>query len=137
VKDQEELDESICFSRSAIEYHEQDKYNKNDPVYLIISAIRDIASDIIESGNVNDIKEVFDKLQKPNEKIFMRLILYLLREYPAKNNRDKIVKYLTLRELFDHKSVHHEYYLLLKQEFKNLSKGNKDKVLKFIEDGSY
>jgi len=117
---------------AAIETHPQDKYN-TDPVYQIIAGIRDAAESVFEN-NPDKAEEIFELLEKNKNKIFVRIILHLLRKFSEKN-RERIDKYLTDKDCFDESLIHHEYYLLLQQEFKNISEANQNKILEFIEKG--
>lgn len=132
-----ESNRRLCFNRSAIEDHEQDKY-RTAAEFKLISAIRDSAEYIFENDSKN-ISKVIQILQKKLSDgseflIFTRMILHLLHEYP-KDRNSLIAKYLTAKNRFDSYEIHHEYYRLLQQEFSNLSKLNQDKIFNFIKKG--
>lgn len=133
-----ESNRRLCYNRSAIEDHDQDQY-KNASEFKLINAIRDIAERIFENDFKNELKviEVLEeKLSDGSDfLIFTRIILHLLRKYPKKESGDLVPRHLVIKERFDNYNIHHEYYLLLKQEFKNLSATNKKKILGFINDG--
>ena len=133
VENEKDLDQKICFHRSAIENHSQDQYN-NDPEYLLISSIRDIAE-----STINNDKSKFDKilqdLEKVESDIFKRIILHLLIKFANTKRKSLITRYLTSKDFFQNTNLHHEYYLLLNQEFKNLSIANQEIILGFIENG--
>jgi len=132
-----ESNQRLCFNRSAIEDHEQDQY-RNAAEFKLITAIRDVAEYIFENDSKNKTKVIGvleEKLSDGSDfLIFTRIILHLLRKYPEKQNK-AVAKHLVVKERFDNYHIHHEYYLLLKQEFKNLSAANKKKILGFINDG--
>lgn len=130
-----ESNRRLCFNRSAIEEHEQDKY-RNSAEDKLITAIRDVAEYIFENDSKNRTKVIGileEKLSDGSEfLIFTRIILHLLRKYPETQSD---AKHLAIKERFDDYHIHHEYYLLLQQEFKNLAAINKEKILGFISDG--
>ncbi len=132
-----ESNQRLCFNRSAIEDHEQDQY-RNAAEFKLITAIRDVAEYIFENDSKNRSKLIGileEKLSDGSDfLIFTRIILHLLRKYPTKQSK-AIAKHLVVKDRFDNYHIHHEYYLLLQQEFKNLSALNKKKILGFINDG--
>jgi hypothetical protein len=84
--------------------------------------------------NLDKAEEIFKILEKDENKIFTRIALHLLKKYPEKNKK-RIENGLVNKDLFDASIIHHEYYLLLQQEFKNISEANQNKILKYIEKG--
>jgi hypothetical protein len=132
-----ESNQRLCFNRSAIEDHEQDQY-RNAAEFKLITVIRDVAEHIFENDSKNRSKVIGILEAKLSDGsdflIFTRIILHLLRKYPEKQG-STIARHLVVKERFDNYHIHHEYYLLLKQEFKNLSAINKMKILGFINDG--
>lgn len=132
-----ESNQRLCFNRSAIEDHEQDQY-RNAAEFKLITVIRDVAEHIFENDSKNRSKVIGILEAKLSDGsdflIFTRIILHLLRKYPEKQG-STIARHLVVKERFDNYHIHHEYYLLLKQEFKNLSAINKKKILCFINDG--
>ena len=127
----------LCYDRSAIEDHEQDQY-RNAAEFKLITAIRDVAEYIFENYSKNKVKVIGileEKLSDGSDfLIFTRIILHLLRKYPESQSK-AISKQLVFKERFDDYKIHHEYYRLLRQEFKNLSAVNQKKILGFINDG--
>ena len=89
---------------------------------------------MIKTNDRNDIDFVFKSLKEANSKIFIRLVLHLLRLFP-KANAELLESFLTNRAYFDDAKIHHEYYLLMQQEFKNLSIEKQNLILKYIDDG--
>ena len=133
LEEEPELDQEIGFRRSAIENHEQGQYN-TDPVYQLISAIRDAAENTIENDK-NESKKIFIILKQHDAKVLTRIILHLLGKYP-KDHKKTIAEYLTSEDYFYDEDMHHEYYLLLQQEFGNLSSENQKQILKYIKNGA-
>jgi len=127
----------LCYNRSAIEDHEQDKY-RNAAEFKLITEIRDVAEYIFENDPNNSSKVIGileEKLSNGSDfLIFTRMILHLLRKYPEQQD-SAIARHLVIKERFDDYKIHHEYYLLMKREFKNLSNTNKNKILGFVNDG--
>lgn len=120
--------------RSAIEKHVQDIYKKSEPLYILVSEIRDRSFELIQNGNANSNQNVFDLLESSNCPTMTRIILYLLRVSDRYNN-DLLVKYLTNREIFDNSTYHHEYYLLIQEKFNLLSIENQNIILDYIDKG--
>jgi hypothetical protein len=130
----QEIDEKFC-KRSAIEKHSQDQYKRN-PEYYLVSALRDVAEYIFDNGLEIDkvINKLSDNLNDYEILIFTRIILHLLRKFPE-NRLDLISKYLTKENNFRSYKIHHEYYLLLQQEFRNLNEEGQKIILGFIDEG--
>lgn len=120
--------------RLAIESHAQDLYKKSDPLYILVSEIRDISFDLVQKGNANDNQKIFELLENSNCPTITRLILYLLRTND-KYSKDLLVKYLTNKDLFDKSAYHHEYYLLIQEKFDQLSEGDQNIILNYIDEG--
>lgn len=125
---------SLVHKRSAIENHSQNGYNQDEPFFIILSALRDISEFLIRTNQKDNIDFVFQSLESNNSKINIRVILHLLRLFPNAN-KDLIIKFLTKKEYFDDTEMHHEYYLLVNQEFKNLSEKKQNIILEFIDNG--
>ena len=120
--------------RSAIEKHVQDIYKKSEPLYILVSEIRDRSFELIQNGDANSNQNVFDLLESSNCPTMTRIILYLLRVSDRYNN-DLLVKYLTNRDIFDNSTYHHEYYLLIQEKFNLLSIENQNIILDYIDKG--
>lgn len=120
--------------RSAIEKHSQDAYKKSEPLYILVSEIRDGAFELIQNGEANINKNVFELLESSNCPTMTRIILYLLRVSDRYNN-DLLVKYLTNKDIFDNSTYHHEYYLLIQEKFNLLSAENQNIILDYIDKG--
>ncbi len=136
AKSLKEVDEKLCYARSAIEEHQQDRYNKG-PEFKIISAIRDSAEIVFEKEPNKAaliIKKLEEKLSNDYQPLlFIRIILHLLRKFP--DNKKLISKYLSSKKYFYNPQLHHEYYSLLGQEFSSLRLEDQNKILSFVEKG--
>lgn len=120
--------------RSAIEKHVQDIYKTGEPLYILVSEIRDRSFELIQNGDASSNQKVFDLLKSSNCPTMTRIILYLLRVSDRYNN-DLLVKYLTNRYIFDDSTYHHEYYLLIQEKFNLLSIENQKIILDYIDKG--
>jgi hypothetical protein len=131
----QKIDEKFCW-RSAIEDDKQDQYKRSSD-YRLVSAIRDVAEYIFK--NDLDADGVINKLSEKSGDyealIITRIILHLLREFPE-NRKHLFSKYLASENCFRNNTIHHEYYLLLRQEFGNLNKEDQKIILGFIDEGS-
>ena len=136
TEDRQTLNWRICFRRSAIENHPQN-INTNEPTSIVIDMIRDLSSKIMQYSSKNVHIEVIQLLQKGESDIFKRILLYLAQSFPNKL-RGYIVDVLPNKSYFTGTplsiNVHHEYYMLLQQEFKNLPKDKQDIILKYIKN---
>jgi len=122
------------FSRSCIEYHQQDGLKQDTAIYKLISAIRDSAMNVLENGNEKEIEEVFTTLDKNDYPIFKRIILHLLR---ISNHYKKILleKYILDYDLFNGSVYIYEYFHLIQDKFNELSNETKNKIFNYIEEG--
>jgi hypothetical protein len=112
---------------ATIKHEQQDVHRQHCPLCTIVSALRYCAENLLKSEDKCNVKYVFGMLQKREKenKIFLCLILHLLRLFPTVD-RDLTEAYITKKDCFDDTNLHYEYFLLLKQEFGNLSeKGRK------------
>src|SRR6266571_617908 len=143
----EVLDATIRFSRSrekgegsedysyiwrpAIEDHEQ-----NLPFglrTLLVSAVRDVSEQIIRS-HLQQISRIVEKLEARTWRVFHRIALHLLRVFPE-NSAVLIAERLTDRMRFDAISLRHEYCLLARDCFGNLSTTGQNVILNWIDVG--
>lgn len=120
--------------RSAIEEHTQDSYKKSDPLYILVSEIRDMSFDLIQKGSTVSNQQIFGLLETSNCPTMTRIILYLLR-VSDKYNKDLLVKYLVNKNIFDSSTYHHEYYLLIQEKFNQLSEDAQKNILDYIDKG--
>lgn len=135
-EDKKNINWKICFNRSAIEEHSQDRHS--EPKSLIISILRDIAEYIFKEKNDDDKNTIVQLLQSANADIFIRILLHLIRLYPQYNTELK-ENLLISADMFSgtiqSMNVYHEYYLLLAQEFGNLSAKNQEIIFDYIKTG--
>jgi hypothetical protein len=130
----ERFADNIAHHLRAIEEHAQNSYEKNEPFFIVFSALRDVSESLIKTNEKNNIDFVFESLKAGTSKIFIRLMLHLVRMFPD-SNKELIERYLTEKDYFYDMKLHHEYYLLIQQEFKNLPDDKQNIILKYIEDG--
>ncbi|MBR1605605.1 MAG: hypothetical protein IJ660_05820 [Alphaproteobacteria bacterium] len=135
VKDEiERYYELDWIHRSAIETHVQDLYKKSDPLYILVSEIRDMSFNLIQKRDLKDNQKIFELLENSNCPTMTRIILYLLR-ISDKYNKDLLIKYLTNKDIFDSSTYHHEYYLLMQEKFSQLSESAQKIILNYIDEG--
>lgn len=137
LDEQNTLNWRICFRRSAIEDNSQN-ININEPISDVINMVRDLSAKIIDCNSLQIRNKIINLLKNGNGDIFKRVLLYLAQRYPTKLRR-YISDVLPKKNYFTGTSlsvnIYHEYYGLLKQEFKNLSKKKQDIILEYISKG--
>ena len=126
---------SFNIKRTAIEDHSQDKYKKDDPIYILVSAIRDLSLSILRNNQLNEINSMLDILEKSNSPICIRIILHLLR---VSNNIPPHVlyKYITDPQIFDNLQYRYEYFHLIQDRFPQLPSDVQDKIFDLINKGA-
>ena len=119
--------------RPAIENHPQNREGR-DVRDLLVNAIRNSLESL---GEINEktFLDCYALLQKFNYSIFRRIEIHLMRKFP-KLLRSQINSVISKKETFDEISLWHEYYNLLHEQYSNLPQELKDKILKWIEEGS-
>lgn len=124
-------DDFSCIWRPAIEDHQQNHdFEIMDP---LVDALRDAAEWICK--NMPEKREaVISILEKKRWYFFKRLIFHLYRLFPSEMDK-AVALTLTDKENFEHHTLHHEYTLLLKEQFKNLEDADKLRILSWINDG--
>lgn len=117
--------------RPAIEDHPQDfGHTIKD---ALVSAVRDAAELVVRSGH-GTIEEVVNTLESKRWKVFRRIALHVLREFPDQAEALAAAR-LTERSLFDDIGLQHEYVVLLQDRFPRLSRGDQRRILGWIKDG--
>lgn len=120
--------------RPAIEEHEQNK--KHDIKDTLIDVVRDAAEQLIEqdSDKLTPILEVLNNPRYQKWSIFRRIALHLVRIEPSV---EPIVveHYLRNRELFEDHHLHHEYQLLVRDRFGELTKPDQDEIIGWVLAG--
>ncbi|MDF0672764.1 MAG: hypothetical protein P0120_00270 [Nitrospira sp.] len=133
-------DEYSYIWRPAIESHEQ---NHDDTVReLLISAIRDSAESLLRdhSTELRAILKLLrgtrisDDLPAKPSNIIERLCLHLMRLFPT-GNESEVAHALTNEAFFEDHRLRHEYALLLKERFKDLSQADQNTILTWIDTG--
>jgi hypothetical protein len=89
---------------------------------------------LLKTNEKNNINFIFSALEEMKSPIFIRLILHLLRLFPSADKK-RVESYLTEKNYFNNGEIHHEYYLLMQQEFKNLPDEKQNIIFNFIDNG--
>ncbi len=102
---------------------------------------KDYLVDFIRDGSVKAVAQggklaadVLNALHARKYKVFIRILLHVLREVPGADPL-KVEVLLKDREMLSDLTVWHEFHLLLKQEFQNLTSGAQSAILRNIEQG--
>lgn len=136
-EEQKELNSHICFDRAAIEDNQQNM-RMDEPISDIINMIRDISVNILQHHFPKNREAVLKLLKRGKGDIFKRILLYLASRFPEEL-KEYITNTLPKRNYFMETdlsvNVHHEYYILLRQEFKKLPKEKQNIILNYIKDG--
>ncbi|WMW22750.1 hypothetical protein RE476_02710 [Methanolobus mangrovi] len=111
----ETVEEYSFIWRPAIEEHDQNHriHEIND---LIVSAVRDVADELIETNG----KIVLEIIEGQTFKLFKRIGLYLRRKWPE-IDPDGTANLVINPNVFDDIHLHHEFYLLVAEQFDNFS----------------
>lgn len=123
--------------RPAIEDHEQNRYHGHFSRYpvanILITLIRDATEQLVRDQQ-SSLQEVLEHLERQRHVLFRRLALHLLRLFPAQAH-EQITRYLMDHQSFDHPDLHHEYALLLQQQFVSLPPESQAIIFGWIEQG--
>ncbi|KKM19377.1 hypothetical protein LCGC14_1656270, partial [marine sediment metagenome] len=111
----------------------KDSYEIRDIKNLMINKIQDYFLMILNVNN-NLFETGFNLLLEYKWTIFTRIRLFLLIKY-SDLLQNKIVEYLTTKELFCGNVTWIEYYDLLKNNFLSLIEEDKNKIYSWIRDG--
>jgi hypothetical protein len=130
--EQEVTDDYSYIWRPAIEDNEQNP-GFDSLKELLVSAVRDAAEQIAKL-DPTQVPILVGKLEAHELRIFHRVALYLLFVF-SETSRTLVAKRLTDHSLFDGHSLWHEYALLARKCFGQLSARNKAIILKWIERG--
>jgi len=117
--------------RPAIEEHEQNLGHeiKN----ALVSGVRD-AAELVVRFHKATVEEVVNTLERRRWKVFRRIALHVLRVF-SDQALPLIATRLTDRSLFDDVGVQHEYVLLMRECFSQLTEEDQAKILGWIEAG--
>ena len=130
--------DNVYFYRPAIEDH---RYNRNygsrgqAPMYQLLSAVRDCADQLVASEPAR-VEMIVAGLEERGTQTFNRLALYLLHRFPeAPSARALAAERLTENITTLSPPLWHEYALLLRTTFADLSEEDQQKILDAIESG--
>ncbi len=130
--DESERDKDFSFIwRPAIEDHPQNICH--GPKDLLVYGVRE-AAEIAVRLNKTSLSEVIGIIKIHRWKVFQRIILHLLRVF-REQAIDLVTPYLTDRQLFEDIDVRHEYVMLLRESFSDLSTSEQQTILNWIEKG--
>ncbi|CAN5763804.1 hypothetical protein BH23ACT12_BH23ACT12_16830 [soil metagenome] len=117
--------------RPAIHEHEQndDKTLRN----ALVTALSDVAESIAREQPLQ-VLELVKRLERREWNIFRRIVLHLLRIWPEVSP-ESISRRLTDRYLFADPHFHHEYLLLARDHFEELSPEDQTVLLGWVDAG--
>lgn len=116
--------------RSAIEHDPRGDFRGIENA--LVSAIRDATEQLLAS-DPGMIKGIVRTLEEHRWPIFQRLALYVLSRHPTAAP-ELVARYLADRELFDNARVQHEYALLARSGFAQLSDDEKEAILSWAAE---
>jgi hypothetical protein len=119
--------------RPAIEDHAQNINRGIKP--LLVTGVRDAAEQIARA-NPKSVPLLTDTLDARSQSwtVFRRISLHLLRLF-SDSTAPLIRNHLLDRASFDDLELLHEYFLLMQKCFRDLSDGDQEQILKWIESG--
>ncbi len=130
---QEDKPEDSSFVwRRAIEDHVQNPSHVRGVRDLLVSAVRDVAEALIESGNARALRIV----EGNDRKVFQRIGLHLRRKYP-KVDPEGTADLLRDAQVFDDIHLHHEYFHLLGEQFGSLPTDAQEAYLALVDRGPH
>src|SRR5260370_40796609 len=119
--------------RPAIEEHQQNTpQGLRGLPDLLVSSVRDAAEQIVREQKAS-VKDVVFQLKKRNKLIYHRIWLYLLSIFPT-SVLELVAEQLTNPSNFDNVELRHEYTLLAKAGFAQLSSIDQSKILGWINE---
>ncbi|MGD9212970.1 MAG: hypothetical protein PVI90_19450, partial [Desulfobacteraceae bacterium] len=119
------------FWRPAIEKSSQnfDRGVKND----LLSAIRDNLENLAVI-NTESFRSCYGMLSKYDLSIFRRIEVHLMNKFPDLF-RPEIKEFFSEKEILENDDLYHEKYHLLQDQYQELPKEIKEKILERIEEG--
>jgi len=117
--------------RPAIEDHSQN--HLNEPKTLLVLAVRDTA-ELLVTKNIVAVSSLVRTFEQRRWRIFHRLALYLLSRFPEAAP-ELVAERLTDRIRFEEPGLRHEYALLARSCFSQLTPENQTKILGWIAEG--
>jgi len=130
-KDKEGSEDYSYIWRPAIEEHKENE--PKDLKDILVSGVRDTAAYLIKNNAVS-ISELVRNLETRRWKIFHRIALHLLRQFPDAEP-DLITARLTNYKLFDDHGMRHEYALLIGECFAVIPRDRQPIILGWIDKG--
>lgn len=119
--------------RPAIEEHEQNLSQGDEPVHALIGAVRDAAI-ALAGRDTETMRNVVELLEAESDPMLTRIVLYVLATQGNKVP-ELVTRFLTNPDLFSSAATHHEYYLLARNQFGVLPEHEKSTVLGWVEIG--
>lgn len=117
--------------RNAIEDTDQDRSSHYKDELLV--ALRKVLEELAEH-NVQLLKPILDKYLKEKNEILRRLGFHLLNKYP-KMFKDLVIKELLKKSNISELSIHHEFFLLLRNGYECLNMEQQKNLITIIRDG--
>lgn len=131
-------EDNVYFYRPAIEDH---RYNRNygtreqSAMYGLLSAVRDCAAQLVAADSAK-LRVLVPALENRGTQTFGRLALYLLNRFPeAPGARELAAARLTAKIATLSPPLWHEYAVLLRTTFAELSADDQRKILDAIKAG--
>ena len=115
--------------RAAIEDHQQN-YNFDDLKEILLVGLRN-SLEIVTSTDVSSGSEIINRYLKHKYSIFRRLAVHLIRVNFNKY-LDSAFKLCSNTKLLRSTELYHEYYLLLKEHFSDLSPSIQEEIIEAI-----
>jgi hypothetical protein len=113
-----------CAFRSAIEKHHQDKHYLDNPLSLLIDAVRDAAASLATTSAGAEV--VVSELDSRSSLVFKRLAMHVVRTCPLVDQR-WVQRFVLDEHLLDMSEVWHERRLLERAAFTSLPGPLQDK----------
>ncbi len=117
--------------RPSVEENEQNRGRRIN--HALVKAVRAGAEQIAQQ-DTSKVPVLIQTLERYPWKIFKRISLHILRLY-SNVVPETAANYLTSMELFNDRCLEHEYSLLIREHFDNLTIAQKQKILSWIEQG--
>jgi hypothetical protein len=130
----DESDETTYIWRPSIEDERRDHSQTSfESVHYLISAIRDVAEEMVRSLQA-PLREIVSLLEQHDGPIFHRIVLYLLSKFPQEAP-ELVTEHLADRHQFDDLNLLHEYTLLAHAGMMLLSPERQAKILAWVDQG--
>ena len=128
-------DYSYIWRPAVEEYQQNAMRDRHDTKELLTSMIRDISERLVDR-DPSILPQLLERLEGRGWNIFRRIALHLLRQYPhLEEARPLIAERLVNKERLCNIGEQHEYALLLRDQFRQLKKEHRAKILEAIDTG--